>query len=687
MLGRYELIQELAKSQLGPLWVARTPGSDDLVAIRRVSTAAPVTAAEKDALSEGAWWTLEVQHPTIAHGKDVVMSENELGIVTEYTEGEVLRSLLRLSSFKRKPIPLSAALRIALDVLEALQEAEAQAQPLTGGKSSYMCGGLVPDSLLVGSDGKTRLLDIGVGGPCATVGNIARNPEMAAYASPEQFDGELLDISSNLYAVGVMLWEMLAGKRLYVGSTYSAVIERIKGSDPARLDASKPVGGDPIPTAVADAVATAIRGNRAERYQSPKTMMDALGAAAPAATHAEVATLVDDLAGNTLATRRKVIDRALKGESALKPITAPKVAAKPAPAATPTAERKSAPTASAESPLPALVTTKPGITAAAPTGRQRKHTLVGIAPPGGVVAYPPRDKLESIDSAELESISKVEIMPVEPTARELVQVLTTDPAESPKSPPAEGAAADASSPATHLKTKVLGTPAVVPQELKLGAIKPASDLEPPPPPPTADEEAPLSLEPESLSDEELDDDTSEPAADASAALNGEERASDESAVAWLGPPPGVALDEPEAEQAKVRKKRAMKFVGVAFTAALGVLVVALALGGKKGEETTETGTGATEQTPAQTEEPKPVQTEEPKPAAVAEPSEPAAPESEPDKEPLKEPEPEPEPTAEPEKPKPVVRSTTGWRPKTTTTTKSTTKPKPKPKSTFTPSGI
>jgi hypothetical protein len=111
MLGRYELIQELAKSQIGPLWVAHVPGNEELVAIRRVSTSSPVTPDEKDALCEGAWWTLELQHPTIAQGKDVVMSDSELGIVTEYAEGEVLRSLLRLSSFKRKPIPMPAALR------------------------------------------------------------------------------------------------------------------------------------------------------------------------------------------------------------------------------------------------------------------------------------------------------------------------------------------------------------------------------------------------------------------------------------------------------------------------------------------------------------------------------------------------------------------------------------------------
>src|SRR5262245_8587534 len=166
-LGRYELICEVAKGQLGPLWAARQGGNENapVVLIRRVSTAAPTTPDEIDSLSEGAWWMLEIQEAGIAKGVDVVKTEGELGVVTEYSEGEVLRSLLRLASFKRKPIPVGVALRIGLDVLEALDQANAQAQPTSNGQTSFSSGGLIPDSVLVGRDGHSRLLDVGILGP------------------------------------------------------------------------------------------------------------------------------------------------------------------------------------------------------------------------------------------------------------------------------------------------------------------------------------------------------------------------------------------------------------------------------------------------------------------------------------------------------------------------------------------
>lgn len=184
-LGRYELIAEVAKGQLGALWAAHSPESEDssVVMIRRVPTSAPVTPDEIDHLSEGAWWSLEVQHPTLARAADVVMTDGELGIVMPYAEGEVLRSLLRLSSFKRKAIPVPVALKIALEVLDAVHQADTQAMPHTGGGSSYGLGGLVPDSVLVCRNGSVRLLDFGVAGPATKVGPLSRHPEMAAYVS------------------------------------------------------------------------------------------------------------------------------------------------------------------------------------------------------------------------------------------------------------------------------------------------------------------------------------------------------------------------------------------------------------------------------------------------------------------------------------------------------------------------
>ncbi|MEB2323499.1 MAG: hypothetical protein OZ921_13390, partial [Sorangiineae bacterium] len=120
-LGRYELVLEITKSQLGALWAARS--GDTLACVRRIPRSG-LTEAVIGRLSEAGFWAMEQAHPHLARVTDVVATDGELGVVHEHVEGETLRSLLRLASFKRKPLPARLALRIGADLLEAVAFAE-----------------------------------------------------------------------------------------------------------------------------------------------------------------------------------------------------------------------------------------------------------------------------------------------------------------------------------------------------------------------------------------------------------------------------------------------------------------------------------------------------------------------------------------------------------------------------------
>jgi eukaryotic-like serine/threonine-protein kinase len=745
-LGRYELICEVAKGQLGPLWAAHATGSEGAppVLIRRVSTAAPTTPDEIDTLSEGAWWMLEVQDTGIAHGVDVVKTEGELGVVTEYSEGEVLRSLLRLASFKRKPVSAAVGVRIGMDILEALDQALAQAAPMSNGQQGFCCGGLVPDSVLVGRDGHTRLLDIGVLGPASRVGPIARHPEMAAYSAPEVLaSAESADIRANVYSVGVMLWEMFSGKRLFVGSTHQAVTEKVKAGGVQRLDSTKPVGGDVIPTSVADVVQKALDPDPAARYGSPKEMIDALSAAGEPADASAVSALVEDLAGNTLASRRKLVEKALHS----KPAPVPKASVVVSQAARP---------AEAKSP------------ADMPPPPKRKPTLLGLSP--AAVEPTPRAKLESLDEEDLESVSKVELLsfpgsepPTRPAATETKNLVARM-----GEPDGEGKGASGEA----IKTQFLGTPApdaaaAIAQaaaEAKAASPKPPEaspkppEVSPKPPltspkPPEAKpldlhaageiEEVPVSMDLEMISEPppaKGDDDEvtrlklpeSATAKAAEAAVVGEkargepppvvrtpskpdvdknepkkEEKKDESAVAWVGPPPGVALgsrdsvsDAEAAEEEPVpsvlveRTQKFRKMVALGIGALVGLMALGIGISqlSKKDETPKEPATQASTE-PAKTETPKVEEPKKEEPKVEAKKEETKAEETKAEETKAEETKAEEtkaeetkaeETKAETPKPKPVVRTTPVYTaPKPRTVTKPTAKPKPK----FTPSGI
>ena len=377
-LGKYRLVNELAKSQLGALWTG-VSGDEDrerkLVLARRFDTGLLAGPDQVDQLSEAAWWAMELTQPHIARTINVVKTESELGMVYEFSDGEVLRSLLRLASFKRKPFPVAVALRVALDLLDAVASAREQAAE---DHIELACGGLTPDSVLVGTDGTTRLLDVGAAGVVCCAERVLRNPEMAAYAAPEHFEGPS-QAQADVFTAGVLIHEMLTGKRLFVGSNFAAVSERVKEAKATRLDASKPVGGEPIPEALADVVARAIQQNASERFANCREMAQALEALPGSpADREQVGEFVEALDGNALATRRKITNRAL-GK-----VAPGATRARPVPASAPMP-------AAAAPPKPASPPPKPASPPPKPKGAGRR------APPP-----PPRERMESLDADLLE---------------------------------------------------------------------------------------------------------------------------------------------------------------------------------------------------------------------------------------------------------------------------------------------
>ncbi len=396
-LGKYRLVNELAKSQLGALWAGMSGDTKEgeeaqLVLVRRFDTSVIENTDQVDNLSEAAWWAMELSKDQIARTLDVVKTENELGMIYAYTEGEVFRALLRLATFKRKPFAVPVALRVALDVLEAVASTRDQAAE---DHIELACGGLSPDSVFVGTDGMTRLLDVGAGGVLCGAQRVLSNPEMAAYAAPEQLEEEPKPSPrSDVFSGGILLWEMLLGKRLFVGSNFAAVSAKVKEAKVPRLDDAKPAGGEAIPGEVADLVARALSADPEERFADCREFIAAIEAlSVEPAERSAVGEMVDALDGNALATRRKVIDRARGVKSpatkplaarAPSPIAAPPKPAAPAPPPKPT----SSPTAAAAPPKPPAPPPKPG--------------------GGGRPPPPPRARMETMDSELLEDAADSE---------------------------------------------------------------------------------------------------------------------------------------------------------------------------------------------------------------------------------------------------------------------------------------
>lgn len=224
-VGRYRVIRPLGRGGMGAVYLARDPVLDRPVALKVLPASLPGDDSANRALAHEARAASATDHPNIATVHDVgEAADGRLFIVMPHYEGRTLREILL-----RGALPAPQAVGIARQVVAALAAAHAR---------GIIHRDIKPANLIVTPDGLVKVLDFGV----ATVlrsGAGAGRAGTAAYMSPEQTRGEVLDGRSDLWSVGVVLWEMLTGGRPFRGADPDAVAHAVLTERP-RLPPSVP---------------------------------------------------------------------------------------------------------------------------------------------------------------------------------------------------------------------------------------------------------------------------------------------------------------------------------------------------------------------------------------------------------------------------------------------------------------
>ena len=335
-LGHYELVCVLARSDLGSLWasvVTHGESAGHLVAVQRIVVRPDDEADVVPPLRDAIEPLKGVHLPGVIPVLDFVANPGRLGIVSEYVEGEPLRSLQNLATLKRFPITPNVALRLALDMLASLASFHdfAVQEP---SRAKFVYGGLSPDTVLVSSSGRVLLLNPGLGAAAASVPALCGTASAQAYRAPEQFDANTpVGARADVFVAGVILWELLAQKPLFQLAKEPAATDGNRGArrgEPGamaecvlfspipRLDTPSIGPVKPVSKGIADVVARALERDVALRFATPGEMADALAEAAKGCTAeiSQVAAMIDALAASTLQTRQSAIARAGVGKPA-----------------------------------------------------------------------------------------------------------------------------------------------------------------------------------------------------------------------------------------------------------------------------------------------------------------------------------------------------------------------------------
>ena len=277
-LGRYDLIRVLGKGAMGLVYEGRDPNLDRRVAIKtiKVENLSDEAAAEYEVrFRTEARSAARLQHPNIVSVYDSDRDIDIAFLVMEFVEGDDLKHHLD----KGEVYTLQQTLSIMSDLLSALEYAHQQ---------KIVHRDIKPANLLVQASGSIKLADFGVariqdsGDATRTQGSIVGTLK---YMSPEQLEGRPIDARADLFAAGVVLYQLLTGQRPFDGDTDFAVIQKIVNHTPAAPTSYNPK----LPPAIDAVVAKALAKSRDMRYVSALNFSAALQAACTQASDITIA--------------------------------------------------------------------------------------------------------------------------------------------------------------------------------------------------------------------------------------------------------------------------------------------------------------------------------------------------------------------------------------------------------------
>jgi serine/threonine protein kinase len=188
----------------------------------------------------------------------------------EYVRGGDLRTLMKRARRRHQRFPPQAAMFIAHEILEALSYAHSRVGP-DGGKLGLIHRDVSPSNILLSGAGEVKLTDFGIAKASTHRSVFFKVKGKVGYMSPEQARGEPIDARSDLFSLGVVLYEVLVGERLFVGDLMStaAAIYAQPIAPPSKRRPELPIELDEV-------LLKALSLDRRGRYQTPEEFQDAL---------------------------------------------------------------------------------------------------------------------------------------------------------------------------------------------------------------------------------------------------------------------------------------------------------------------------------------------------------------------------------------------------------------------------
>jgi len=259
--GRYEVIEELGKGGMGKVYRVYDQKINEVVALKLIKPEIGFNEKAVERFKNELKFARRISHRNVCRLYDLGEYGLAHYITMEYVEGEDLKKFIRRSD----QITTGKAVTIAKQVCEGLVEAH---------RLGVIHRDLKPQNVMIDHEGNARIMDFGLARFVETEGVTGSGVMLGTpeYMSPEQVDLKEIDARSDIYSLGIILYEMLTGKVPFEGETPISIAIKHKSEQPKDLREVNPL----VPDSLARLIMKCLEKDRGLRYQSGEELLQDL---------------------------------------------------------------------------------------------------------------------------------------------------------------------------------------------------------------------------------------------------------------------------------------------------------------------------------------------------------------------------------------------------------------------------
>lgn len=278
--GKYTLVKKIAMGGMAEIFIATNGASEGISKFVVLKRILPQFSANKNFIemfkNEGKI-TANLKHANMVSIHEFGMDQDLFYITMDYISGCSLKDLMNRVKKKKVKLSIPSIVNIIRSIASALHYAHTYIDPSTGLPLNIIHRDVSPHNILLGFNGDIKLIDFGIAkGADSSLTSAGVMKGKFSYMSPEQVElqSEKLDHRTDIYSLGVVLWELLAGRKLFQGATVNEIIESIKKSDIPDIRTLR----SNIPVGLVKILNLTLAKNREKRYQSAEKLERHLGA-------------------------------------------------------------------------------------------------------------------------------------------------------------------------------------------------------------------------------------------------------------------------------------------------------------------------------------------------------------------------------------------------------------------------